>query len=117
MGACLSAPSGYLAFMRSEFESFPYAARPATGLLPATYQEAGCAHDAPVWHAALQVLMQTVMDLLTAQCDRHGENIFITADGQLTFIDNDRCVGAAGSALRLRSPGYEAAGSCIVMQP
>lgn len=37
--------------------------------------------------------MQTVMDLLTAQCDRHGENIFIDHRGNLQFIDNDRALG------------------------
>lgn len=41
----------------------------------------------------VQVVLQSVYDLLTAQCDRHGENIFITASGHLTFIDNDRALG------------------------
>ncbi|GFR41959.1 hypothetical protein Agub_g2756 [Astrephomene gubernaculifera] len=40
-----------------------------------------------------QVVQQTVLDLLTAQCDRHSENVFITPAGQLTFIDNDRALG------------------------
>lgn len=41
----------------------------------------------------LQVIQQTVLDLLTAQCDRHSENVFITPAGDLTFIDNDRALG------------------------
>ncbi|KAG2495396.1 hypothetical protein HYH03_006663 [Edaphochlamys debaryana] len=40
-----------------------------------------------------QVVQQTVLDFLTAQCDRHSENVFITQSGQLTFIDNDRALG------------------------
>eukprot|EP00201_Polytomella_parva_P015812 CAMPEP_0175063584 /NCGR_PEP_ID=MMETSP0052_2-20121109/14840_1 /TAXON_ID=51329 ORGANISM="Polytomella parva, Strain SAG 63-3" /NCGR_SAMPLE_ID=MMETSP0052_2 /ASSEMBLY_ACC=CAM_ASM_000194 /LENGTH=609 /DNA_ID=CAMNT_0016329803 /DNA_START=205 /DNA_END=2031 /DNA_ORIENTATION=- len=40
-----------------------------------------------------QVVMQTVMDLLTAQCDRHSENVFIGEDGNMKFIDNDRALG------------------------
>ncbi|PNW84381.1 hypothetical protein CHLRE_03g143867v5 [Chlamydomonas reinhardtii] len=40
-----------------------------------------------------QVIQQTVLDLLTAQCDRHSENVFITPAGDLTFIDNDRALG------------------------
>ncbi|GIL58746.1 hypothetical protein Vafri_13749 [Volvox africanus] len=40
-----------------------------------------------------QVVQQTVLDLLTAQCDRHSENVFITPSGALTFIDNDRALG------------------------
>ncbi|KXZ44687.1 hypothetical protein GPECTOR_63g16 [Gonium pectorale] len=40
-----------------------------------------------------QVVQQTVLDLLTAQCDRHSENVFITNAGQLSFIDNDRALG------------------------
>ncbi len=40
-----------------------------------------------------QVVQQSVLDLLTAQCDRHAENIFIAADGSLSFIDNDRALG------------------------
>ncbi|MEW5309051.1 MAG: hypothetical protein WDW38_000963 [Sanguina aurantia] len=33
------------------------------------------------------------MDLLTAQCDRHAENIFVDQHGGLQFIDNDRALG------------------------
>ncbi|MEW5298305.1 MAG: hypothetical protein WDW36_001445 [Sanguina aurantia] len=40
-----------------------------------------------------QVVAQTVMDLLTAQCDRHAENIFVDQHGGLQFIDNDRALG------------------------
>ncbi|KAG2488690.1 hypothetical protein HYH03_012691 [Edaphochlamys debaryana] len=39
------------------------------------------------------VVAQTILDLLTAQCDRHGENVFITASGQVQFIDNDKALG------------------------
>ena len=38
------------------------------------------------------------MDLLTAQCDRHSENIFIDRDGQLQYIDNDKSLGVVSSA-------------------
>eukprot|EP00798_Chlamydomonas_sp_ICE-L_P022695 gene22695-29850_t len=40
-----------------------------------------------------QVLMGSMMDLLTAQCDRHSENIFIDERGQLQFIDSDKSLG------------------------
>ncbi len=73
-----------------------------------------------------QVIQQTVLDLLTAQCDRHSENVFITEDGSLTFIDNDRALGVVtrcgGDSMLLpgnrwargtgvgRAPGVEAEG-------
>lgn len=54
-----------------------------------------------------------MLDLLTAQCDRHSENVFITEDGSLTFIDNDRALGVVtrcgGDSMLL--PGNRWAGS------
>eukprot|EP00798_Chlamydomonas_sp_ICE-L_P029719 gene29719-5154_t len=40
-----------------------------------------------------QVVLGSVMDLLTGQCDRHGENIFIDPMGQLQYIDQDKSLG------------------------
>ena len=34
-----------------------------------------------------------IWDLLTTQCDRHSENIFIDDEGNLQFIDNDKALG------------------------
>ena len=39
------------------------------------------------------MLLGGIMDLLTAQCDRHSENIFIDRNGQLQYIDNDKSLG------------------------
>jgi hypothetical protein len=43
--------------------------------------------------ALLKVLYSGIWDLLTAQCDRHSENIFIDNGGNLQFIDNDKALG------------------------
>ncbi|GAX84742.1 hypothetical protein CEUSTIGMA_g12164.t1 [Chlamydomonas eustigma] len=40
-----------------------------------------------------QVMLGAIWDLLTAQCDRHSENIFIDSNGNLQFIDNDKALG------------------------
>jgi hypothetical protein len=45
----------------------------------------------------MQVLLGSIWDLLTAQCDRHSENIFIDSDGNLQFIDNDKALGVVSS--------------------
>ena len=60
-----------------------------------------CQVGLPVTHslACAQVLQGSVMDLLTAQCDRHSENIFIDRDGQLQYIDNDKSLGEVRTAL------------------
>jgi hypothetical protein len=29
-----------------------------------------------------------MLDLLTSQCDRHGQNVFINENGQIKLIDN-----------------------------
>lgn len=34
-----------------------------------------------------------MFDLLTAQCDRHAENVFVDEGGRLTLIDNDQMLG------------------------
>lgn len=31
-----------------------------------------------------------LLDLLTSQCDRHAQNVFIDDKGQLTLIDNQQ---------------------------
>jgi hypothetical protein len=31
-----------------------------------------------------------IFDLLTSQCDRHAQNIFIAEDGGIKLIDNER---------------------------
>uniref|UniRef100_A0A7S0RET0 PI3K/PI4K catalytic domain-containing protein n=1 Tax=Chlamydomonas leiostraca TaxID=1034604 RepID=A0A7S0RET0_9CHLO len=39
-----------------------------------------------------QVVRGAIFDLLTSQCDRHAQNIFINEDGQLKLIDNEACL-------------------------
>lgn len=36
-----------------------------------------------------RVIRGAIFDLLTSQCDRHAQNIFISESGQLTLIDNE----------------------------
>ena len=36
-----------------------------------------------------KVVRAAIFDLLTSQCDRHAQNIFINERGQLTLIDNE----------------------------
>lgn len=36
--------------------------------------------------------MAAIFDLLTSQCDRHAQNIFIHEDGTLMLIDNERAL-------------------------
>jgi hypothetical protein len=43
--------------------------------------------------AHAQVQIGAVWDLLTAQCDRHAENVFIDVDGNIQLIDNDKALG------------------------
>lgn len=40
-----------------------------------------------------QLVAATVMELLTSQCDRHFQNIFIDGAGRLKLIDNDQALG------------------------
>ncbi len=47
----------------------------------------------PLPATPLQLVLASVFDLLTGQCDRHSENVFVTAEGRLTLIDNDRALG------------------------
>lgn len=35
-----------------------------------------------------RVIRSAMLDLLTSQCDRHGQNVFINEKGQLKLIDN-----------------------------
>ena len=47
--------------------------------------------------AVLQVQYGAIWDLLTSQCDRHSENIFIDESGNLQFIDNDKALGVVST--------------------
>lgn len=40
-----------------------------------------------------KVLRAVLFDVLLGQCDRHGQNIFVTAEGEMTLIDNDQAFG------------------------
>eukprot|EP00195_Chlamydomonas_chlamydogama_P003117 CAMPEP_0202915096 /NCGR_PEP_ID=MMETSP1392-20130828/64809_1 /ASSEMBLY_ACC=CAM_ASM_000868 /TAXON_ID=225041 /ORGANISM="Chlamydomonas chlamydogama, Strain SAG 11-48b" /LENGTH=549 /DNA_ID=CAMNT_0049606991 /DNA_START=71 /DNA_END=1716 /DNA_ORIENTATION=+ len=44
-----------------------------------------------------QVQMGAIMDVLTAQCDRHSENIFVDSHGNLQYIDNDKALGVVSN--------------------
>ncbi|KAJ9505716.1 hypothetical protein QJQ45_021475 [Haematococcus lacustris] len=39
-----------------------------------------------------QVVKAAIFDLMTSQCDRHAQNIFIGESGHLTLIDNERAL-------------------------
>jgi hypothetical protein len=41
------------------------------------------------------VVLAAIWDLLTMQCDRHGQNVYIDEDGHLTLIDLDQSFGEA----------------------
>ncbi|KIY99485.1 hypothetical protein MNEG_8476 [Monoraphidium neglectum] len=41
------------------------------------------------------VINASVFDLLTSQCDRHAENVYVSAAGQLSLIDNDQAYGSS----------------------
>lgn len=43
-----------------------------------------------------QVLLGAIWDVLTAQCDRHSENIFVDDSGSIQYIDNDKAFGVVG---------------------
>ncbi len=36
-------------------------------------------------------------DLLTGQCDRHSENIFVDKAGNIQMIDNDKALGVVSA--------------------
>jgi hypothetical protein len=40
-----------------------------------------------------QVVLAAIWDLLTMQCDRHGQNVFVDEQGGLTLIDLDQAFG------------------------
>ena len=40
-----------------------------------------------------EVKMAAIFDVMTSQCDRHQQNIFITKDKQMRIIDNDQVGG------------------------
>ena len=40
-----------------------------------------------------KVIRAVLFDVLFGQCDRHGQNIFVTDEGDMTFIDNDQAFG------------------------
>lgn len=37
----------------------------------------------------VQVIRAAIFDLLTSQCDRHAQNIFVNEHGQIKLIDNE----------------------------
>ncbi|KAG2497271.1 hypothetical protein HYH03_004855 [Edaphochlamys debaryana] len=39
-----------------------------------------------------RVVRAAIFDLLTSQCDRHAQNIFMQADGNIKLIDNESCL-------------------------
>jgi len=39
-------------------------------------------------------VLAAVFDLLFSQCDRHGQNLYLTPDGGVSLIDNDQCFGS-----------------------
>lgn len=41
------------------------------------------------------MVLSTIWDLLTMQCDRHGQNVYLDESGQLTLIDLDQALGDA----------------------
>ena len=40
-----------------------------------------------------EIKLAALFDVLTSQCDRHQQNIFITKDRQMRVIDNDQVRG------------------------
>lgn len=42
-----------------------------------------------------EVVLAAIWDLLTMQCDRHGQNVYIDETGHLTLIDLDQAFGEA----------------------
>jgi hypothetical protein len=41
------------------------------------------------------VVLAALWDLLTMQCDRHGQNVYVDDSGRLTLIDLDQALGDA----------------------
>jgi hypothetical protein len=39
-----------------------------------------------------RVVRGAIFDLLTSQCDRHAQNLFLQEDGNLQLIDNESCL-------------------------
>ncbi|GLI65769.1 hypothetical protein VaNZ11_009364 [Volvox africanus] len=39
-----------------------------------------------------RIVMGAIFDLLTSQCDRHAQNLFLQEDGNLKLIDNESCL-------------------------
>jgi hypothetical protein len=54
-------------------------------------------HQARCWCRvnSTEVVLAAIWDLLTMQCDRHGQNVFIDEHGSLTLIDLDQAFGDA----------------------
>ena len=42
-----------------------------------------------------EVALGAIWDLLTMQCDRHGQNVHVDASGHITLIDLDQALGDA----------------------
>ena len=45
--------------------------------------------------SSAEVTLAAIWDLLTMQCDRHGQNVHVDASGHLTLIDLDQAFGDA----------------------
>ncbi|KAI8464996.1 MAG: hypothetical protein J3K34DRAFT_380094 [Monoraphidium minutum] len=41
------------------------------------------------------VIQAAVFDLLTSQCDRHAQNVYVSRAGRLSLIDNDQAYGSS----------------------
>lgn len=41
------------------------------------------------------VVLAAIFDLLTSQCDRHGQNVYVSESGRLALIDNDQAYGSS----------------------
>lgn len=41
------------------------------------------------------VISAAIFDLLTSQCDRHAQNVYVSRDGRLSLIDNDQAYGSS----------------------
>ena len=49
-----------------------------------------------------EIKLAALFDVLTSQCDRHQQNIFITKDRQMRVIDNDQVGGEGVEGGRFR---------------
>jgi hypothetical protein len=50
-------------------------------------------HDVVNAVDSAKIVRAALFDVLMGQCDRHGQNMFITIDGDITLIDSDQAFG------------------------